>query len=621
MKLINYISRISTQRRLIRGAFCAFSLHGSVVWAEEKAYELPKLEVLSERVANQTPVGSFTMPISGLSFEPRVDVQARNLAEAQADVSIRGGIFENTGFKLGALSLFDPQTGHYFSEIPVAPEMLSAPTILMGASNAITGFNAEVGTIAYGWRRIEQRGGVSATVGDYSSNGQSIYQGIVLPGSTAGQTVAVDFELSRSESDGSVPFGDHDFKRASGRIQLSSAQSQTDLFAGVQKKFFGWPNLYTPFGVHETEDLKTELFLFNHRVQLAPDSFWQLGAYYRRNVDDYEYNREVPGQFNPYQHTTQVSSVALDGRSDFGEFAVVYNAQVMRDSLQSTSLTYGHFNTRSYRKLSVVPEREFATATGKVTVQAGATYDDSNRDASALSPIVAVELIRPAGQRFYAQYSESTQLPTYTALNSNPSAGLFRGNSNLGRETSRNLEVGATLKSAGWTIEPAVFYRWDRDLVDWTFRNGVTARTANAVDTGTFGAEVVATRTTPRYDFVLGYTYLDKTADYGQATIDASFYALNFAQHRFTAAVVLRVGAGVELRLDNEYRVQEKNSLRVIGGNDAFLSTFGFYYLPPKLRGVEFSALVSNVWNSEFQEVPSVPAARRQYSLGAAWRW
>ena len=460
-----------------------------------------------------------------------------------------------------------------------------------------------------------------ANFGNYGSNGQSVYQGIVLPGSPAGQTMAMDFELSRSESDGSVPFGDHDFKRASGRLQLSSAQSQTDLFAGVQKKFFGWPNLYTPFGVHETEDLKTELYLFNHRVQIAPDSFWQLGAYYRRNVDDYEFSREVPGQFNPYQHTTQVSSIALDGRSDFGDFAVVYNAQVMRDTLKSTSLTYGRFNTRSYRKLSVVPEREFTSAAGKVTVQAGATYDDTNRDKSALSPIVAVELIRPAGERFYFEYSESTQVPTYTALNSNPSAGLFRGNPNLGRETSRNLELGSAFKSGGWKFEPAVFYRWDGDLVDWTYRKGVTARTANAVDTGTFGAEIVATRTTPRYDLVLGYTYLDKTSDYGQATIDASFYALNFAQHRLTAAVVLRLGAGVELRLDNEYRVQEKNSLRLVGGNHAIISTYGLYYLPPKWRGVEFSALVSNVWNSEFQEVPSVPAAHRQYSLGAAWRW
>src|SRR4051812_21759231 len=124
---------------------------------DEPSYELPKVVTYSEQVANQTPVSTFAMPVSGLSFDPRVDVQARNLAESQADVAIRGGVFENTGFKLGALSLFDPQTGHYFAEIPVAPAMLLSPRVLTGAENAFTGFNAGVGTIAYGWRPIAQR--------------------------------------------------------------------------------------------------------------------------------------------------------------------------------------------------------------------------------------------------------------------------------------------------------------------------------------------------------------------------------------------------------------------------------------------------------------------------------
>ena len=56
-------------------------------------------------------------------------------------------------------------------------------------------------------------------------------------------------------------------------------------------------------------------------------------------------------------------------------------------------------------------------------------------------------------------------------------------------------------------------------------------------------------------------------------------------------------------------------------GNEAALSSVGFYYLPPRLRGVEFSLLAGNLWDSRFQEVPAVPAARRQFSAGAAWRW
>ena len=100
--------------------------------AAQESIILPKVSVYSEQVANQTPAATYAMPVSGLQFEPRVDVQARNLAEAQADVAIRGGVFENTGFKVGAFSVYDPQTGHYLAELPIAPAMLSTPRILRG---------------------------------------------------------------------------------------------------------------------------------------------------------------------------------------------------------------------------------------------------------------------------------------------------------------------------------------------------------------------------------------------------------------------------------------------------------------------------------------------------------
>ena len=559
------------------------------------------------------------MPVSGLRFEPRVDVQARNLAEGQADVSIRGGVFENTGFRIGATSLFDPQTGHYLAEIPVAPAMLESPVLLVGAENAILGFNANVGTVAYGWRRIEHRGEISAGIGENSYNRQSFYQGVVIPGHPH---LAADVEWSRSSSDGPVQFGDHDFRRVGGRIQLRADSRQTDVFAGYQAKFFGWPNLYTPFNSNETEDLQTVLVTLNHRQWKSADENWQIGAYYRRNKDDYAFNRFTPlGAVHPFQHTTYTRGVAADGRLALGGVTVAFSAQAMADFLRSTSLTFGKFHTRRFAKAAVVPEYSFATTAGKATAQAGVAFDDSNRDSSAVSPVVGFELWATTGPRYYLQYAESTQLPTYTALNSNAAGGLFRGNPALGRETTRNLEAGLALRQSGWDVQAALFYRWDDDLVDWTFRRGVTARTANAVDIGTSGLELVATRKTRRYDVVLGYTYLDKSPDYGSATIDASFYALNFAKHRLTAAMTFRLGAGFEARLDNEFRVQEENLLRTVGGNQTTLTSIGLYYLPPQRRGLELSLLVENLWDSRYQEVPAVPATPRQLSAGVTWRY
>ncbi len=588
---------------------------------ESDAYELPKLTVYSAQVANQAPVATFAMPVSGLQYEPRVDVQARNLSEAQADVAIRGGIFENTGFKLGALALYDPQTGHYFAELPVAPAMLTTPKVITGADNALGGFNAQVGSVAYGWRPITQRGELAAVVGSDGTNRQSLYQSVVRKEKSGGYTLAADVDLARSESDGSVPFGDHDFRRVAARMQLAGEGSQTDFFAGWQEKFFGWPNLYTPFGFNETEYLKTELYAFNHRVWSTPQNFWQIGAYYRRNYDDYEFDRATPGASNPFIHTTRVRALAADGHQESGDWAVAYAAHYLSDSLQSTALTSGHFNTRDYFKVSIVPEYNTDTSAGRLTLRAGASYDDTDRDPSAVSPVFEASLRRPSGARLYAQYAESSQVATYTALNSSVTSGLFRGNPDLGRETSRNLEAGVEFAHGDWTVQAALFHRQDDDLVDWTFRDGVVARTANPVDIDTTGVEIVAILNSARYDLIFSYALLEKNADYGSATVDASFYALNFPRHRFTAALVARLVRGLELRVDNEYRVQEKNRLRVTGGDSALLTSVGVYWLPVAMRGLELSLRVDNAWDDDFQEVPAVPAARRQWAAGVAWHW
>src|SRR4051812_47591626 len=141
------------------------------------AVSLPEVTVYSPRVANQSPAGTFAMPISALRYEPRVDIQGRNLAEGQADVTIRGGIFENTGFQLGASTLIDPQTGHYFAELPVAPAMLPAPAVVTGAGLATGESNSTVGVIAYGWRPILTAGAASIGAGKYNLRRGEIYQG------------------------------------------------------------------------------------------------------------------------------------------------------------------------------------------------------------------------------------------------------------------------------------------------------------------------------------------------------------------------------------------------------------------------------------------------------------
>ncbi len=593
--------------------------------AGEPAVSLPSVTVYSERVANQAPAGTFAMPVSALRYEPGVDIHARNLAEGQADLTIRGGIFENTGIRLGALTVMDPQTGHYLAEMPVAPAMLGAPEILTGAELATSTTNATSGAVSYGWRPIRTGGFVALGAGEYKLRRAEVYQGYVNETAVAGYRVGMDVDVAHSDSDGSIPRGDHRFDRVAGRLQLARGQNLTNFFAGYQAKFFGWRNLYTPFNSNESENLQTLLFAADHRVELGGDNFVAAAVFHRRNKDDYAFNRFAPvGAVHPFQHTARLSGAAVEGRQAAESFTVNYRGEIMTDRIASTSLTAGRYRSRRLTKLAVIPETQWQGSDAAIVIlKAGATFDASNRDGSVWSPVVELARVakdRPL-RRVHFGYSSATQVATYTALNSSATAGLFRGNANLGRTRSHNFELGATGEGAGWSTRGAFFWRRDDRLVDWTFRRGVTARAANAVDIETAGFEAVARRPWAAGEFVFGYTALTKDADYRGAAVDASFYALNYARHRITAAVTWRIGRGFELRMDNVARIQASNLLRTIGGDDAIVSALGISYRPRAWKGVEASVQVDNLWDSDFQDVPAVPAARRQISAGLAYRW
>ena len=398
---------------------------------------------------------------------------------------------------MGGVSLYDPQTGHYFAEIPVAPAMLKAPDVLTGSENAITGFNSSVGTIAYGWRPVEQRGELTLSAGQYGFDGESIYQGVVLPGKSGGTQVAADAEWARSQSDGAIPYGDHNFQRISGRVQLQGAAGQTDFFAGYQHKFFGWPDLYTPFGVNETENLQTVLVVANHRWQDKAGRLVRSRRVHYRLQSRRLRIRPAGSRGSSIPTSTPPGSLAcaaVHGFVQLVDFGLNYSIAYLHDDIESTSLVFGPYNDRSMFKIAVEPEKSFKLSEGELLLRGGLAYDDSDHGKSALSPVALVQWQAPSGKKFYFEYSEATQLPTYTALKSSPTGGLFRGNQNLGRETSRNLEAGAAAKAGAWNFNGAIFYRWDDDLVDWTYTQSVpAARSANAVDVGVAGVELLAT--------------------------------------------------------------------------------------------------------------------------------
>ena len=594
--------------------------------ADDADEEISEITVAAKRIANDVPASTYASVATSLRFDPLTELQSRGLAEGQSDVTVRGGLFENTGFKLGAVTIVDPQTGHYVAELPVDPAWLAAPQILKGVDSAVAGFNSTIATVAYGLRRVDNSGHVSIGAGSDGQNSQALRFSRRFD---SGNDADWGFSLSaaRSEGDGTVEFGDHEFSRFNVQLQRATAASQSDLVLAYQDKFYGWPGAYTGFAtLPEIDDTQTTLLLLNHRQDLQTGWF-EVGAFYRRLEDDYDFNRTTlesgtPGSF---EHETKVSGIGLQGSHPRGRIDWRYSAQLTSDELvRSTDLTSGSFDDRRYVTLSLVPTIDVPLQSGDLlTWRLGASWDYSNRDGGTVSPLVGVALQKSSGSAsttYELEYAETTQLPGYTVLKSNP-AGLFGGNASLGRESAQQLAVSVTHDTGDWQVQATLFSRRDDDLVDWTYATGAPfARQANAVDIDVIGLEAVFTRRWYAVDLALGYTALDKDADYGSAVVDASYYALNFAKHRLTAALTWRFADAFELRVDNEYRSQEDNPLRV-GDDAAFLASASVRWDATAWPGFGLALLVDNVTDSEYQPFPGTPASGRQFSLRASYGW
>jgi hypothetical protein len=594
--------------------------------ANEAKSNIEKIIVKGSTTANKEPVGTFVSLVSNLEYDPRVDLQSRNMAEAQADVTIRGGIFENTGFRVGSATLFDPQTGHYFSEIPIAPEMLSEAYILTGADNALYGVNSSVGTVSFDWKPIKTAGSVSIGAGNNNFNLHRVHTGITMPVDTAKDWVlGFEGEHSFSESDGTIDNGDHDFKRTSARVQLVGASSQTDLFFGSQDKFFGWPNMYTPFNVNETEDLKTQLLMLNHKQYYASDSIFEISAYTRRHNDHYVFSRENPEIFQAF-HETEVKSLALSGRHVQTKlFALNYSAQFIEDSIESTSLE-NNFTSRRYYKASVLPEYQMSLKDEQqLTFRLGAAFDNTNRDDSDVSLIGDMTWNSfnsdDSFQTVYLSYAEASQVAGYTAIGGNNTSGLFRSNNSLEREKTKNLELGFALDGLTWNLDSAIFYRKDNNLTDWTYSlSSTSARSANPVDIETLGWELLVTTRLANAEIITGYTFLDKSEDYGAIDIDASFYALNYPGHRLTVGAIWHPSDIIEIRVDNEWRKQQDNILRS-SGDDAVFTHLTLKISPSQFQGLDIIFAADNLWDESFEEIPGTPGRGEQYTVTITYNW
>lgn len=567
-----------------------------------------------------------------------VDIRQRGPFGMQADVSIRGGNFDQTLILINGVNISDPQTGHHNLNLPVDLSSVQRIEVLQGPGARIFGPNAFNGVINIITGEPAQRElNVSVSGGQYGFARASAS----LAAGTGKIHHFVGFNVT--QSDGYIR--NTDFKNANlyyrGFIPVGNASF--DLQGGYTVRAFGANSFYTPKYPDQFEQTRSEFlalkFLPSGKINLKPVIYW------RRHHDRFElFRSEAPSWYSGHNyHMTDVAGASLNwlktgqtGKTSVGldyRFEHIFS-NVLGNELAAPLAVPGEPGaqfTRSYQRESLGLMAEQAYYLQKFSVSAGMLvhFNQSIPGGVSLYPGIDLGYQVNTHVRWYATGNRTLRLPTFTDLFYSGPTNI--GNPDLKPEEAISLETGLKGMVNRLHFELAVFRRWGRNMIDWAKFPGdekwrslnLTEVNISGVELGIelpFGRNTAVSNIAQR--FRIDYTWLESDKKSDGFT---SLYVLDNLRHKLDFSLNHRVThhsgfelkaswqdrAGGYLPFDNGAFVEE------VSYKPVWLVSAKVFY---NLKQFQIYIDGSNVLNSEVFDHANVPQPGRWMVAGVKYK-
>ena len=438
-----------------------------------------------------------------LQYLPGVDVRTRGANGAQADISMRGGTFDQVLVLLNGVPLSDFHTGHYALNIPVSTEMIERVEVLQGTSANLHG--AFSGAINIVTKTTPPQPSTQGREHDLSLKLTAGMNGLVNPEVAASiQKDEALFNLSAEYSRAEGYYAPRPTEKEAtacrnSDFQLANIYFQTrwrglDVQAGAQWKDAGLGMGYG-FGSQDQFDATRTAFAsgrYEHRW-----GAWRLDAQaaYRANYDRYEWHRDqrLYGNF----HFAQTASAALSAHYASKIGTTSFGVSVRNENMHSTNLgdtinpdgqvpNVADFPLADVRVLDLVKggnrfhtnyyaEQTFYYAGLSASIGINGTYN--TQFGHHLGGGANIGYAFQKAGTIYVNANRSLRMPTFTDLYYN--AGNQLGNRNLKPEEAWLLSVGykGNLSSLpcgegrggviSWSAD--WYYRWGKNIIDWVY--------------------------------------------------------------------------------------------------------------------------------------------------------
>ncbi|NDV79363.1 TonB-dependent siderophore receptor [Dysgonomonas sp. 511] len=570
--------------------------------------------IISKEQIAQAPVRSIQ---DLLIYAANVDVVQRGGHGVQADISLRGGTFDQTTILLNGVNLSNPHTGHYSFDFPVNLSDIERIEIIHGPSALIFGAGAFSGGINIITKKnIDYKAYANVEAGMHKLRGIEV-RGTAKTG-LANHSLSVGY----NSSDGYIHNSDYDIYNVLWQTRFRfGGESKMDLQLGYNDKQYGATTFYSALSNDQYERTSTYMGSlkgeFGSKLKIVPIIYWN------RHHDQYDWIKDTEAGRNFHRNDTYGANLIFAYKSKLGTTSL--GGELRREDIMSTNL--GLVMAEPHRKYTKYDDRtntsvsleHTAGITDKLVVSAGVLMNHNTLldGKYRFYPSVSVTYRPDNSFSVSSSWSKSTRMPTFVDLYYK--APTHNAKNDLKPENSESLELGLKYRKSFFKAYLTGFLQWGRNMIDWVKEDpaSVVYTSWNHSKINTQGVEMGA-------EFLLGdilpvlgeqsllaidYTRMHQDSDTRNMI---SLYSLNYLRDKFTTRFHHRIykdfSASWYFRFQKRMGTYEKYEDKVKIGDVGFpsFSTLDLK-LDYKYNDMSFYLNLNNLYDTHYFDKGNIP--------------
>ena len=578
--------------------------------------QTPKLvTVISKKQIERSPVRSVQ---DLLRYAANVDILQRSGHGVQADISLRGGSYNQTAVLLNGINLSNAQTGHYNFDFPLNLSDIERVEIVQGPSALIYGAGAFSGGI-----NIITKKNADDKLYAKVESGMHYLKGIEVRG--AAQTGIASYTLSagNNSSKGYAHNTDYDIYNLLWQSRFSlKDESKIDALLGYNEKNYGANSFYS--AAYPDQYDRTNSYTATIKGEIGAKLKFIPIIYWNRHYDRFDLIKDTNTGQNHHRVDTYGANLILQYTSRLGVTSL--GSEARKDEIISSNL--GKTMSKPHGKYLAYDDRSNISATlehtfrfYRLNLSAGIlmNYNSFTDNNAELLPSVGISYRAGNNISIASSWSRSTRMPTFTELYYN--TATHTANENLIPEKSKSADISFRYRNNIVEVSTTGFLLKGSNMIDWIKETSDSKQTsANITEIDTKGLE---TNTRLRLGHIvpalgtdaslaIGYTRMWQDINAG-IYISESADKLNYLRDKFTANlshnIIENLSVDWHIRMQKrmgKYTLYEENkSTGITSGYPAF-TTLDLKLQYTCSNNLVFNLCMNNIFDTDYVDLGNI---------------